>query len=166
MIYTMHRAAHQVPILWYLHRGHHKVQYRGDWEFSWWNLLGWFNDWRSTLDQWIIEVIPTGLLVVIFPESWPIAVYYYIDGFVLAEGITDHNPRICIPGLAMGRYHLRHHANLKVNFDQFTHFWDWIFGTIADPIPKGSYIKTKKSANNKVTSVIERFEPSYNSGPL
>ena len=92
-----------------------------------------------------MEIIPTVLLVIVFPDAWPLAVYYYIDGFCLAEGITDHNPRLCIPGISWGRYHLRHHANLKVNFDQFTHFWDWVFGTIADHIPKGSYIRGKRS---------------------
>ena len=158
VIYVMHRVAHKAPFLWYFHRHHHQVSYRGEWEFSWWNTLGWFNDWYSTIDQWLLEVIPTIALITAFPDAWPIGVYYYIDGFCLAEGITDHNPRICIPGLAMGRYHLRHHANLSVNFDQFTHFWDWVFGTKADPIPKGHFIKARSKANGKemYTGIVEK----------
>lgn len=58
----------------------------------------------------------------------------------------------------MGRYHLRHHANLSVNFDQFTHFWDWVFGTKADPIPKGHFIKARNKANGKemYTGIVEK----------
>ena len=155
VMYLMHRAAHDIPALWYFHRWHHMVTYQGEWEFSWWNLVFWFNDWYSTVDQWIMEIIPTALFIYIFPETWPFGVYYYLDGVCLSEGITDHNPRICMPILSMGRYHLRHHANLGVNYDQFTHLWDWVFGTQADPIPKGCFIK-KGNSNNVYTGIIEK----------
>ena len=128
LIYCTHRLAHSIPALWHFHQAHHAVSYDGKWEFSWWNLIGWFNDWRSTLDQWLTEIIPTILYILLFHDAWPIAVLYYIDSF-LSEGITDHNPRIAVPGLAMGRYHLAHHADMTMNFDLYTHFWDWVFGT-------------------------------------
>ncbi len=129
IIYWTHRSAHMIPFLWQFHHAHHQVAYNGELEFSWWNVIGWFNDWPSTLDQWITEIIPMIVFVLVFPDAWPIAVLYYIDGFILAEGLTDHNPRLEIPGLSMGRYHLKHHANPNVNFDLYFHFWDQLFGT-------------------------------------
>ena len=131
VIYWTHKAAHSFEWLWQFHQAHHEVEYNGELEFSWWNLVGWFNDWRSTLDQWITEVIPTGVFILIFPDAWPIAIFYYIDGFVLAEGLTDHNPRIDVPGLSMGRYHLLHHKNPNVNYDLYFRIWDRLFGTSA-----------------------------------
>jgi len=153
-IYILHRAAHHIPILWQFHRYHHMTSYKGQWEFSLWNLVLWFNDWHSTISQWILEVIPTIVLLVVSPEAWPIGLLYYIDGCCLSQGVTTHNPRICLPGLAMGRYHLRHHANLRVNYDQNTHFWDWVFGTMGDPIPKGHFIKVEKTGEDSYMGKI------------
>ena len=129
IVYWTHRASHTFSWLWYLHKGHHQVQYVGKWEFSWLNLIGWFNDWRATLDQWITEIIPLLIMIWFWPKAWPLAVLYYIDGFVLAEGLTDHNPRINIPGLAMGKYHLLHHQRPNVNYDHYFRLWDTVFGT-------------------------------------
>lgn len=129
MIYWTHRLAHRLPCLWRFHSAHHAVEYKGEYEFSWWNLVGWFNDWKSTIDQWLTEIIPTTLFVLVFPQAWPILVIYYVDGFVLAEGLTDHNPRIDIPALSMGKYHLRHHADMSGNYDLYFRLWDKVFGT-------------------------------------
>lgn len=126
--YWTHRAAHAFDFLWKFHREHHVVVYEGKFEFSWWNLVGWVNDWKSTLDDWLTEIIPLGLYIWIFPAAWPVVIYYYIDSS-LSEGILDHNPRIDVPGLAMGRYHLAHHDDMRVNFDNYTRLWDWVFGT-------------------------------------
>lgn len=128
VLYCMHRLAHQVPWMWTLHRRHHHQIYDGSFEFSPWNLIGFYNDWPSTADQWLTEIGPSILFVILMPQSWPILVIYLIDN-IFAEGITDHNPRLSLPLLSMGRYHLRHHTNPKVNFDGFTQLWDWIFRT-------------------------------------
>ncbi len=129
IIYWTHRAAHSFSFLWKFHKSHHVVNYAGDCEFSWLNLIGWFGDWKATTDQWITEILPLLAIMVVWPQAWPIAVLYYIDGFILAEGIVDHNPRINIPGLAMGRYHLIHHQDCSVNYDLYFRLWDTIFGT-------------------------------------
>lgn len=134
VVYWTHRIAHNTKFLWYFHKAHHSILYAGDYEFSWWNLVGWFNDWQATVDQWVTEIIPLLIMIYIWPGAWPIAVLYYLDGFILAEGITDHNPRINIPGLAMGRYHLMHHQNTTVNYDQYFRLWDTIFGTKRDVV--------------------------------
>ncbi len=128
ILYWTHRAAHRLEFLWRFHSAHHETHYDGSFEFSWWNLIGWFNDWRSTLDQWIVEIIPTAIFIAVFPAAWPLAVLYFVDN-ALAEGITDHNPRIRVPGLAMGRYHLVHHEDHGANLDVYTPFWDRVFGT-------------------------------------
>ncbi|MCV3274383.1 sterol desaturase family protein [Roseobacter sinensis] len=134
VVYWTHRAAHKFAFLWYLHSSHHAQRYKGEFEFSWLNLIGWFNDWRATADQWVTEILPLCVMLYIWPDAWPIAVLYYVDGFVLAEGITDHNPRIDIPGLAMGRYHLKHHQDHSVNYDQYFRLWDTVFGTRRDVV--------------------------------
>ena len=45
------------------------VRYAGDYEFSAWNLVGWFNDWRSTADQWITEILPLAIMIWIWPGA-------------------------------------------------------------------------------------------------
>ncbi|WP_343564317.1 sterol desaturase family protein [Kiloniella sp. b19] len=126
--YWTHRIAHCWKPLWYLHEAHHSVPYKGEYEFSLLNLVGWYNDWRSTLDVWVTEVLPMAGLVLLWPATWPLAVLFYIDN-VLSEGLTDHNPRINIPGLAMGKYHIEHHKDMSVNFDGYFRLWDKVFGT-------------------------------------
>lgn len=128
LLYGLHCLAHRSAFLWRFHRAHHQVKYDGSFEFSWRNLIGFYNDWPSTIDQWLLEILPTLSLILLFPRAWPIGILYFIDN-IFAEGITDHNPRIRPPFLAMGRYHLAHHRDPQVNLDGFTQFWDWVFGT-------------------------------------
>lgn len=129
ILYWLHRAGHAFEPLRKLHRAQHGIAYDGKWEFEWGNLIGWFNDWRCTADQWLCEILPTAVFVLLFPDAWWIAVYYYFDGLAFSEGLIDHNPRIDIPFWSPGRYHLAHHADPTVNFDHYTWLWDWVFGT-------------------------------------
>lgn len=128
LLYGLHRLAHRWDVLWRWHQAHHAVVYAGANEFSWRNLVGFYNDWASTFDQWLLEILPTILFIALFPRAWPLGFLYLADN-IFAEGITDHNPRICPPLLAMGRYHLAHHVDSRINFDGFTQFWDWVFAT-------------------------------------
>ncbi|WP_374650304.1 sterol desaturase family protein [Dongia sp.] len=128
LLYGIHRLAHRWAPLWQLHRAHHEEVYDGSFEFAWTNLLFIYGSWRTTLDQWLCEIVPTIAFIAAVPRAWPLGILYLLDN-IFAEGITDHNPRISPPLLAMGRYHLAHHKNSRVNFDGFTQFWDWVFRT-------------------------------------
>ena len=129
-LYMSHRGAHHIPIIKDIHRHHHyyiKTHNTPTW--SWNNLLLFNDNWISTLDWWLTEVIPT-ILFCLITEQWWIAIFHYIYSATIQEQI-EHNPNFSMyPWLSSGKWHLHHHLNDNTkNFGTFIIIWDKIFKT-------------------------------------
>ena len=128
MLYWIHRIGHTLPVMRTIHSHHHifVLQYETMWHWS--NLLLFNDDWTSTIDLWITEVIPT-IIFSIFTEQWWILIFYYIWAAFIQETI-EHNNNFNIPILTSGKWHLMHHRS-AYNYGLFTPIWDIIFKTYA-----------------------------------
>jgi sterol desaturase/sphingolipid hydroxylase (fatty acid hydroxylase superfamily) len=96
---------------------------------SWhWSNLFLFNDnWSSTTDLWLTEVLPTILFSFITGQYWLIAFYYVWAAFI--QEPIEHNPKFDAPFILSGRRHLIHHNTPKKNYGLFFPIWDKTFGT-------------------------------------
>lgn len=129
MLYWVHRLAHQIPFIGRIHATHHRfIKLNPAPRWHWSNLFLFNDDWNSTLDLWVSEVVPT-LLFCSVTGQWWLAVFYYGWAAVIQESI-EHNPSFCgYPFLTSGRWHLIHHSKARYNFGVFTPLWDTLFGT-------------------------------------
>lgn len=77
MLYWIHRIGHKVPVIRKFHSIHHG--YINSTITGWhWNNLFLFNDnWPSTIDLWITEVVPT-IIFSWLTGQWWITTFYYI----------------------------------------------------------------------------------------
>jgi sterol desaturase/sphingolipid hydroxylase (fatty acid hydroxylase superfamily) len=134
LLYWIHRVGHSTPIVRTFHRDHHKFissntkdsTAPNDWHWS--NLFLFNDNWNSTIDLWITEVIPT-LLYSWITGAWWIAVFYYAWAAFVQERI-EHNPKFDIyPWLTSGQCHLVHHKNPDRNYGLFFPIWDIVFRT-------------------------------------
>jgi sterol desaturase/sphingolipid hydroxylase (fatty acid hydroxylase superfamily) len=126
MLYWIHRIGHSVPAIRDLHLHHHRFILQHDTSWHWSNLFLFNDDWTSTLDLWITEVIPT-IVFSLVTEQWWIIVFYYVWAAFIQESI-EHNKNFNIPILTSGKWHLMHHHD-GINYGLFTPIWDIIFGT-------------------------------------
>ncbi len=126
MLYWIHRIGHLTPIVREFHLDHHRfiLSHNTKWH---WNNLFLFNDtWKSTIDLWITEVIPTIIFSIITGEYW-IMLFYYVWAAFIQETI-EHNQNFNIPLLTSGKWHLIHHRS-SYNYGLFFPVWDIIFRT-------------------------------------
>lgn len=130
MLYWIHRGVHQVPVLRDIHMDHHKVVNRGVTGWHWSNLFLFNDTWKSTLDLWITEVVPT-LLFCWLLDAWWLACFYYVWAAFIQEAI-EHNPKVDLLWLTSGRWHLVHHRRARFNFGVFIPVWDILFATDAE----------------------------------
>jgi sterol desaturase/sphingolipid hydroxylase (fatty acid hydroxylase superfamily) len=126
MLYWIHRLSHHSPVIRAVHLHHHKFIITHSTTWHWSNIFLFNDDWTSTLDLWITEVIPT-LLFSLITGQWWISVFYYLWAAFVQESI-EHNKNIDLPILTSGKWHLIHHRN-ESNYGLFTPLWDIIFGT-------------------------------------
>jgi len=126
MLYWIHRIGHYLPLIKSIHMHHHLYILQHTTTWQWPNLFLFNDDWPSTLDLWITEVIPTLLFSLITGEWW-ISVFYYIWAAFVQESI-EHNSTFNLPILTSGKWHLMHHRG-EINYGLFTPLWDLIFGT-------------------------------------
>lgn len=129
MLGMTHRAFHTVPFLWYLHKSHHD-EVNADYgnRPQWTAILLWTDSWKTTIDLWLIEYIPTAFYCWIFGCWWIAVMYYFWVAFV--QDFIDHNPRFNLyPLLSSGKYHMQHHKNYKINYATMFPWSDWIMGT-------------------------------------
>lgn len=126
MLYWIHRIVHYIPVIRAIHMHHHRFVLTHHTKWHWSNLLLFNDDWTSTVDLWITEVIPT-LLFSLVTGQWWISVFYYIWAAFIQETI-EHNQNFDIPILTSGCWHLIHHRS-SVNYSLFTPQWDIIFKT-------------------------------------
>lgn len=132
MLYWIHRIGHRIKFINYYHAKHHsfinnnmKSGNKNTWH---WNNLFLFNDnYESTVDLWITEVVPTFLFSLITGHWW-IFIFYYVWAAFIQETI-EHNINIEYPLLLSGKRHLIHHSNPNKNFGLFFSIWDRIFKT-------------------------------------
>lgn len=127
ILYWIHRVVHILPILNKIHWNHHRYINLNNttWKFN--NLFLFNDNWTSTLDLWITEVIPT-LIFSSITGQWWIIVFYYLWAALLQESI-EHNSKFDLPLLTSGRWHLIHHKTPNKNFGLFFSCWDILFKT-------------------------------------
>jgi sterol desaturase/sphingolipid hydroxylase (fatty acid hydroxylase superfamily) len=126
LLYWVHRISHLTPVIRLIHLHHHKFILTHSTKWHWSNLFLFNDDWTSTLDLWITEVIPT-LLFSLITDQWWISIFYYIWAAFIQETI-EHDEYFNLPGLTSGKWHLMHHRK-EINYGLFTPQWDMIFGT-------------------------------------
>lgn len=128
LLWSMHFLSHHTQFLWKFHLAHHEEVLNGIGNPDWRNLFLWFNTFEVTMDQWLIEVIPTLVLAYAFNAYWLI-MFYYVWAACIQESIR-HNPEFnLMPFLVSGKYHLIHHRNSSKNFGVYTPIWDMLLGT-------------------------------------
>lgn len=129
MLYWLHRCIHQLPIAREYHWNHHNHINAGKQpnKFQWNNLLLFNDNWPSTIDLWLTEVIPTFLFSLITGQWW-ISVFYYLWAAMIQESI-EHNSKVNWYPFTSGQWHLIHHQERNKNFGLFFPIWDKIFGT-------------------------------------
>jgi len=126
--YIMHVLAHQIPMMKYIHSHHHRFIFQNsNTKWDWRNIFLWTDSWMCTLDLWVIEVIPT-LVISAVTGHWWLFLAFYIWTAYIQENV-EHNPKIKIPNLTSGQWHLHHHVNSKSNFGTLVTFWDKLFRT-------------------------------------
>ncbi len=126
MLYWIHRICHLVPVIRRIHMHHHRYILNHDTTWHWTNLFLFNDDWTSTIDLWITEVIPT-LLFSLVTGQWWISVFYYVWAAFIQETI-EHNSKVDLPILTSGKWHLIHHMSSS-NYGLFFPAWDILFGT-------------------------------------
>lgn len=129
LIYCVHVLAHHIPGIKYIHSWHHSFIIKNEpptWHWS--NIFLYQDDWKSTLDVWITEIMPTIIFCAI-TEQWWIAIFFYFWSAFIQERI-EHNPKFNLfPFFTSGVWHLRHHKKGNCNYGVFHPLWDIIFGT-------------------------------------
>lgn len=130
MVYWIHRITHMNEFLNSFHKRHHEnvtseiVGQSWDWK----QIFIWIDDLESTIDQWLMEVIPTIIFCWVFNQWW-LLVFYWIWAAFVQERV-EHNSKLNLyPFITSGRWHLVHHKEHEKNFGVFFPIWDIVFGT-------------------------------------
>ncbi len=131
VVYVMHRLAHSFSFLHYFHKDHHEqVTSQKIKGLHWTNCFLFFDNWKSTIDQWITEIIPAIIISYIFDQYILFFAYYIWAAFV--QEFVEHNSKInFFPWLTSGKWHLIHHEYETKNFGVITWVWDRLFKTYA-----------------------------------
>lgn len=126
VIYWCHRLAHIIPVIRDIHYDHHKFVNHNTVDWHWSNLFLFNDTWKSTVDLWITEVIPT-IIVSLFVGWWLFIAYYLWAAFIQER--IEHNENFNWYPLTSGRWHMVHHRNASYNFGIFIPIWDIMFRT-------------------------------------
>lgn len=127
MLYVIHIQAHRISYLKKYHFDHHKIINISETKWHWNNLLLYNDTYKSTVDLWLTEVLPTLIFSILTEQYW-IFVFYYLWAALIQERI-EHNKNFNLPILTSGKWHLQHHLNGKVNYGLFIPVWDIVFNT-------------------------------------
>ena len=120
VLYWLHRFFHNVPILKEMHMVHHMhvTLGTGSSGWNWKHMFLWIDDWKGTVDQWLIEIVPTIIFCWLLDQWWLLAFYWFWAAFVQER--IEHNINFNIfPLLTSGAWHLKHHRNCNVNYGVF-----------------------------------------------
>lgn len=126
LLYWIHRIAHNLPGIRKIHLHHHQFVLSNKTTWHWSNLFLFNDDWTSTFDLWITEVVPT-ILFSLVTHQWWIFIFYYTWAAFIQEFI-EHNSNVNFFILTSGKWHLRHHHSPK-NYGLFIPIWDIVFNT-------------------------------------
>lgn len=133
ILYWTHWLGHRIPYIRDFHLQHHKrISYNlkhgvvNRWHWS--NIFLFNDDWTSTIDYWITEIIPTLLFCMITGQWWIMIVYYFWAAFI--QESVEHNPKINLPFMLSGHRHVLHHKKSTVNYGVLFPIWDKLFGTL------------------------------------
>jgi len=128
-VYWMHRLAHVWSFMRKFHSDHHaQVTQDTIQGLNWKNMFLWFDSWKSTVDQWLTEVIPTIIISAVTGHWWLFAFYYIWAAFI--QEAVEHNEKVNLyPFITSGKWHLIHHINPTKNYGVFFPIWDIIFRT-------------------------------------
>lgn len=128
-LYWIHRIGHRISFVNKFHQDHHSYIIKNNGTKWHWNNLFLFNDtWKSTIDLWITEVIPTVIFSAVTGHWWVLIFYYFWAAFI--QEVIEHNSKFSMyPFLTSGKCHLVHHKNQRRNFGLFIPLWDKLFGT-------------------------------------
>jgi sterol desaturase/sphingolipid hydroxylase (fatty acid hydroxylase superfamily) len=128
MLYWIHRIVHRTLVIKHWHWDHHTyITKNGNQGWQWNNILLFNDTWRSTLDLYVTEVIPT-LLFSLMTEQWWIFLFYYVWAAFFQEEL-EHNKNLNIPFFTSGKWHLVHHRHPNKNYGLFFPIWDIVFRT-------------------------------------
>jgi sterol desaturase/sphingolipid hydroxylase (fatty acid hydroxylase superfamily) len=131
LLYWLHRLAHRIPLVKKFHWHHHKhilsTINSNPTKWHWSNLFLFNDNWPSTVDLWLTEVIPTIIFSAVTGQWW-LSVFYYLWAALIQESI-EHNPNVDFLLITSGRWHLEHHYNRNKNFGLFFPLWDKTFKT-------------------------------------
>lgn len=128
IIYWIHRMVHIFPVLAVTHRGHHRFIANNEITWHWNNIFLFNDDWISTIDYWLTEVIPT-IIFVIITEQWWLGIGFYVYAAFIQEWLEHNKSFNGYPFYTSGRWHLLHHTAHQCNYGIGTPFWDWVFKT-------------------------------------
>jgi len=138
IVYLLHRLSHfkhKLNFLYFIHRYHHRVDYNIERirKFDWRYLLFYFGGFYESLDVVCTMTLPALVLYLIFPiYGGYLLTFHYLYEVFLSEGQLDHNPTITgavTNYFSWGKYHLKHHKDVRCNYSLIVPFWDFIFGT-------------------------------------
>lgn len=129
ILYWIHRIAHKIPFMNRYHQDHHSyINRHGETTWRWNNLFLYNDTWKSTIDLWLTEVIPTIIFSAI-TGCWWLIISYYLWAALLQE-VLEHNPKFDrYPFMTSGKWHLIHHKRPRKNYGLFIPLWDKIFKT-------------------------------------
>lgn len=128
IIYWIHRISHMTPVLGRLHIKHHSYVRNHDITWHWTNIFLYNDDWGSTVDYWVTEVIPTFLFSWLTGQWWLIICFYFYGAFI--QEWVEHNKNFnAYPVYTSGKWHRLHHTHYPCNFGIITPLWDIVFKT-------------------------------------
>lgn len=128
VLYWIHRIGHRIPIIQKIHWYHHRhINANPPTKWHWNNIVLFNDNWISTADLWITEVIPTIIFGYLTGQYW-ILIFYYIWAAVFQETL-EHNSEVDIHAFTSGKWHLIHHQHYNKNYGLFFPLWDVIFNT-------------------------------------
>lgn len=129
ILYLLHRLAHINSFLWQYHNDHHtQINFAQNKGKHWSNYFLFFDTWKSTVDQWLIEILPT-IIFCMMINDWFIFVFYYFWAVWIQEKIKHDNNFNIYPVLTSGQWHMVHHKYYGNNFGVFVPIWDILFKT-------------------------------------
>jgi len=127
-IYWIHRIGHMFPKLFPTHRAHHHFVANNEITWSWNNIFLFNDNWDSTFDFWLTEVVPT-IIFVIITDQWWLGIGFYLYAAFIQEWFEHNKNFNGYPLYTSGKWHMLHHTNYPCNFGIGTPFWDWVFNT-------------------------------------
>ena len=127
ILYWIHRCTHNLHILTKYHRAHHLYIKNNHTKWSWTNIFFYMDNFKSSVDVLLTEVLPTLIFCLLF-GTWWIMVFYWVWAAFFQE-IFEHKKDLNLPILTSGKWHMIHHAKPNKNYGLFIPVWDMVFGT-------------------------------------